>query len=215
MSERPSRNYASAGASVGVRNRRLAVALVGVIAMMGGLAYASVPLYRLFCQVTGFAGTTQVSEAAPGAPAGGERQITVRFNSDISPKLNWVFAPEQKEITVKVGESALAFFRAQNRSDITTTGTAAFNVTPMKVGKYFNKVDCFCFDEQSLMPGEDVDMPVTFFIDPAIMSDPNMSEVKTITLSYTFFQAEDAGKRDEPLRQVGELKLPGSAVSVN
>ena len=161
---------------------------------MVGLAYASVPLYRLFCQVTGYGGTTQQAARAPGALSGpaGERLITVRFNADTSSKLPWLFKPSQKEVSVKLGEQALAFFEATNRSKEGTSGSAVFNVTPLKAGKYFNKIACFCFDEQHLEPGQAVDMPVTFFIDPEMVKDPNLDDVDTITLSYTFFRATSA-----------------------
>ena len=169
------------------RNARTAVVLTGIVAGMIGLSFASVPLYRLFCQVTGFGGTTQVAEAAPGAVAG--RLIKVRFNADIAPGLPWYFKPVQREIVLRVGESGLATYRARNLSDKAVTGTSTFNVTPLKAGRYFNKVQCFCFDEQRLEAGQELDMAVSFFVDPEILSDRNLDEVKTITLSYTFFRA--------------------------
>ncbi|HAQ33410.1 MAG: cytochrome c oxidase assembly protein [Alphaproteobacteria bacterium] len=170
------------------RNRKTLSVLAAVVFGMVGLAYASVPLYRIFCQVTGFGGTTQQAAAAPGAVA--DRMMTVRFDSSVSPTLPWRLAPAQPSVEIKVGESGLAFFTARNLSAAPITGSAVFNVTPLKVGKYFNKIDCFCFTEQVLAPGQQVDMPVSFFVDPAIMDDTNMGEVKTITLSYTFFRAE-------------------------
>lgn len=170
------------------RNRKTLSVLAAVVFGMVGLAYASVPLYRIFCQVTGFGGPTQQAAAAPGAVA--DRMMTVRFDSSVSPTLPWRFAPAQPSVEIKVGESGLAFFTARNLSAAPITGSAVFNVTPLKVGKYFNKIDCFCFTEQTLAPGQQVDMPVSFFVDPAIMDDTNMGEVKTITLSYTFFRAE-------------------------
>ncbi len=145
------------------------------------------PLYRLFCQVTGFGGTTRLAAAAPAAA--GERVITVRFNADVNRGLPWSFRPAQREVRVRVGEEALVFYVARNDSDVPITGTSTFNVTPDKAGIYFNKVECFCFTEQRLMPGESVDMAVSFFIDPAIVDDPYQDDVKTITLSYTFFRA--------------------------
>ncbi len=186
-------------------NKRLGLALIGVVAGMLGAAYASVPLYQLFCQVTGYGGTTQVAEALPEKV--GERIITVRFNADVDPNLPWAFQPVQREMTVKVGESGLAHFSARNLSGRSTVGTATFNVTPLKAGQYFNKVQCFCFTEQRLAAGASADMPVSFFVDPAIDEDPNLQEVKTITLSYTFFVDEDA----EPEQQLGEVSLPGGA----
>ncbi len=186
------------------RNARTGVVLTGIVAGMIGLSFASVPLYRLFCQVTGYGGTTQVAETAPGAVA--ERVVKVRFNADIGPGLPWTFKPVQREIALKVGESGLATFRARNLSDKAMTGTSTFNVTPLKAGQYFNKVQCFCFDEQRLEAGQEVDMAVSFFVDPEILSDRNLDEVTTITLSYTFFrapgdqQAEAAHKERRPSR---------------
>ena len=175
------------------RNARTGVVLTGIVAGMIGLSFASVPLYRLFCQVTGYGGTTQVAEAAPGAIS--ERVITVRFNADTAPGLPWTFKPVQREIALKVGESGLAYYRARNLADVAVTGTSTFNVTPLKAGRYFSKVQCFCFDEQRLEAGQELDMAVSFFVDPAILSDRNLDDVKTITLSYTFFRAPgDADK---------------------
>ncbi|MBT5373403.1 MAG: cytochrome c oxidase assembly protein [Rhodospirillaceae bacterium] len=195
------------------RNKRLLMVLSVVVVGMVGLAFASVPLYRLFCQVTGYGGTTQTAVAAPGQIF--DRVMTIRFNSDTSSSLPWDFHPSQKAVEVKIGAQGLAFFEAHNLSAETVTGSAVFNVTPLKAGKYFTKVACFCFDEQTLAPGQSVDMPVTFFVDPLIMDDPNMGEVKTITLSYTFFPA-DAGEEPDPSRQTSSLMLQaGSDVTVN
>ncbi len=170
-------------------NRALAMLLAGVVVGVVGLAYASVPLYRVFCQVTGYGGTTQVARAAPGEV--GARRITVRFNTDVNGDLPWTFVPVQPRITLAVGETGLAFFRATNHATVPVTGTATFNVTPMKAGPYFDKIQCFCFSEQTLAPGQTVEMPVSFFVDPAIAKDPGMDDVATITLSYTFFRAAD------------------------
>ena len=175
------------------RNARTGVVLTGVVAGMIGLSFASVPLYRLFCQVTGFGGTTQVAEAAPGAVS--ERVTKVRFNADTGPGLPWTFKPVQREIALKVGESGLAYYRARNLADVAVTGTSTFNVTPLKAGRYFSKVQCFCFDEQRLEAGQELDMAVSFFVDPAILSDRNLDDVTTITLSYTFFRAPDDADR--------------------
>jgi cytochrome c oxidase assembly protein subunit 11 len=169
------------------RNARTGIVLTGIAVGMVGLSFASVPLYRLFCQVTGYGGTTQVAETVPAAAA--ERVIKVRFNADTVPGLPWYFKPVQREIALKVGESGLAFYRARNLSGVAVTGTSTFNVTPLKAGRYFNKVQCFCFTEQRLEPGQELDMAVSFFVDPEILSDRNLDEVKTITLSYTFFRA--------------------------
>ncbi len=169
------------------RNARTGFVLTGIVAGMIGLSFASVPLYRLFCQVTGYGGTTQFAAAAPGAVS--ERVIKVRFNADTAPDLPWSFKPVQREITLKVGESGLAYYRARNLAAEAVTGTSTFNVTPLKAGRYFSKVQCFCFDEQRLEAGQELDMAVSFFVDPEILSDRNLDEVKTITLSYTFFRA--------------------------
>ena len=167
--------------------RRIATALIlgGVVCGMVGLAFAAVPLYRLFCQVTGFGGTTQVAEAAPVEI--GERVVTIRFNADTARDLPWYFKPEQREMKVRVGEMAMAFYNAENRSDRALVGSSTFNVTPVKAGVYFNKIECFCFEEQLLAPGERADFPVSFFVDPEIVEDRRLDDVTTITLSYTFF----------------------------
>lgn len=167
--------------------RRTAFVLSAVVCGMLGLAYASVPLYQLFCQVTGYGGTTQRAEQAPGAETASNRTIKVLFDANTATDLPWDFKPEQRSVTVRVGEEGLAFFSAHNSDDAAVTGQATFNVTPDKAGLYFVKVACFCFDEQTLQPGQSVDMPVAFYIDPAIEEDPNLDEVSEITLSYTFF----------------------------
>ena len=172
------------------RNKRTA-ALVGVVVVaMVGLAFAAVPAYKAFCQVTGWGGTTQRADA--GARAVLDRKITVRFDGTVGLGLPWRFKPEQPTQSLKVGETGLAFYEAENLSGFPVTGRATFNVTPAKAGAYFNKIDCFCFTEQLLTPGQKVSMPVTYFIDPAIDDDPNLDEVETITLSYTFFAWENA-----------------------
>jgi cytochrome c oxidase assembly protein subunit 11 len=175
-------------------NARVAFATVGVVVGMVGLAFASVPLYRIFCQVTGFGGTTQRAEHAPAEV--GERVITVTFNADVAGNnLPWTFTPVERHVTLHVGEERLVAYRATNHGDRPITATATFNVTPAKAGIYFQKIACFCFTEQTLEPGETVDMPVSFFIDPEIAKDPNTRELRNITLSYTFFRAKhDAGK---------------------
>jgi cytochrome c oxidase assembly protein subunit 11 len=172
------------------RNLRTAVLLTGVFAGMVGLSFAAVPLYQLFCQVTGYGGTTQVATAAPERTAG--ETVKVRFNADIVPALAWRFRPEQVEMEVEVGARAMAYYRATSRAQSATVGTATFNVTPQKAGKYFSKIDCFCFQEQPLAPGQSARMPVDFFVDPALLDDPAMQDVRTITLSYTFFPHPDA-----------------------
>lgn len=190
------------------RNRRLMLSCVGLVAFMVAGSFASAPLYRLFCQVTGFGGTPLRAERAPDSTA--ERTIVVRFNADIDQSLPWTFRPVQREIRVKLGEDTLAFYTAVNRSGAPTTGNAMFNVTPDKAGPYFNKIDCFCFKEQTLAPGQSADMPVNFFVDPALTKDVNMDDVKTITLSYTFFRAKDQPKdqKAQPTRTSAAPQAP-------
>ena len=171
------------------KSNRLALILAAVVVGMVGMAYASVPLYSLFCRVTGYGGTTQQASIAPDVIL--DRDMTIEFDANTSIDMPWDFKPVQHRIKLKVGETAMAFFEAYNPTDRTIKGTATFNVTPQKIGQYFTKIDCFCFTEQVLKPGERVDMPVTFFVDPEIDTDPNAKEVKVITLSYTFFVADD------------------------
>ena len=170
-------------------HRTTALILAGVVAGMLGLSYAAVPLYQLFCQVTGFGGTTQKAEKAPDHVLA--RQITVRFDANVAQSLAWRFRPVQNTVILKIGESVLAFYEAENQTKADLHGTATFNVTPEIAGAYFSKIECFCFTEQTLKPGERVDMPVTFFVDPEIMNDPDAKNIKEITLSYTFFPAAD------------------------
>jgi len=168
------------------RNAATGLVLAGVALGMIGLAFAAVPLYSLFCQVTGYGGTSQVAVQAPGVK--GERVITVQFDAGVAKGMPWHFKPEQREVKVRLGEEALAFYRATNPLKRTVMGTATYNVTPHKAGPYFNKIECFCFTEQVLEPGASADMPVSFFVDPDIVNDPNLDDVMTITLSYTFFE---------------------------
>jgi cytochrome c oxidase assembly protein subunit 11 len=154
---------------------------------MVGLAYASVPLYRMFCQVTGFGGTTQRAEAAPEKTV--ERRMTILFDANTAGSLPWTFEPVQRSLEVKVGEENFAYYRATNNSDHVVTGSAVFNVTPDTAGAYFNKIQCFCFTKQTLKAGESIELPVSFFVDPAIVEDYGLDNVNTITLSYTFYPA--------------------------
>jgi cytochrome c oxidase assembly protein subunit 11 len=175
------------------RRNGATVALLGsVVAGMVGLSFASVPLYRLFCQATGLGGTTQRAAAAPGTAA--QAVITVRFDAETAPGLGWEFRPLQSAVTVHPGEQRQIFYHAANRTAAPATGSATYNVTPAKAGIYFDKLQCFCFSEQHLMPGEGVDMAVVFFVDPDILIDPNTSELRTITLSYTMFPAPIAAR---------------------
>lgn len=165
---------------------RIALMCSGLVVGMIGLSFAAVPLYDMFCRATGYGGTTQRAERAPDKP--GEKVITVRFNADTARGLPWKFEPVEREIRVTVGEERLAFYRATNTSNRPIVGQASYNVSPDKAGLYFNKVACFCFTEQRLEPGETVEMPVSFFVDPSIATERSTRDVNTITLSYTFFE---------------------------
>ena len=191
-----------------LRNLGTGLVLSGVVCAMVGLSFAAVPLYRLFCQATGFGGTTQVAEALPETVA--ERVMTVRFNADTAADLPWRFQPVVRAMQVRVGEPGLAVYQAANLSAQPVNGTAVFNVTPLKAGQYFSKVQCFCFDEQRLEPGETADMAVSFFIDPAILEDRNLDDVKTITLSYTFFRS--VGGDDAPEETARKPGIPAATL---
>lgn len=170
------------------KNAKLGITILAVVIGMIGMAYAFVPLYNLFCRVTGFAGTTQVAESLPDHIL--DRKVTIKFNAQTNKHLPWDFRPEQREIVVQLGQRGLTSFTAYNKENKPTAGSAVYNVTPLKAGKYFHKIQCFCFDEQILKPREHVDMPVMFYVDPSMNDDPLMEDVDTITLSYTFFTAE-------------------------
>lgn len=177
---------ASVGTKVAKREKQIVLACALIVGGMAGMAYAAVPLYDLFCRVTGYGGTTQASSEFSDVIL--DRKVTVRFDANTSADLPWGFRPQQVATEINVGADGLAFYTAENTSDRTIVGTATYNVTPQKAGVYFAKVDCFCFTEQVLLPGQKIDMPVTFFVDPAIADDPKMDDVSTITLSYTFFE---------------------------
>ncbi len=182
-------------------NTFLAGGLAAVMAGMAGLSFAAVPLYRMFCEATGYAGTPQTRGAAgPGATAGG---MLVRFNANTSPGLPWRFTPGQAAAAVKLGEDRLAFYVGRNQSAQAVTGTATYNVTPEKAGRYFHKTQCFCFDEQTLTPGQEMDFPLSFWVDPAIAIDPDTRGVREITLSYTFFRSLDDAARNGGLDKAG------------
>ena len=172
------------------KNRKTAFIVAGVVAGMVGLSFAAVPAYRAFCQVTGWGGTTQRAPAPADRTLA--RQVTVRFDATVGQGLDWKFHPEQPSQTLHIGETGLAFFEAENRSAKPVTGRATFNVSPAKAGIYFKKIECFCFTEQTLAPGQKIDMPVTYFVDPALADDKNLDDVETITLAYTFFPWDDA-----------------------
>ena len=169
------------------RNTRTALLAGLLVCSMTGLAFASVPLYRLFCQVTGFAGTTQVGSAAPGATG---RTISVRFDANHASSLPWSFQPRDHRRDIAIGARNIALYEARNLGDRPVTGTATFNVTPSQAGQYFVKIQCFCFTEQTLRPGQTVSMPVVYYVDPRILDDPDARGITEITLSYTFYPVD-------------------------
>lgn len=176
------------------KNLRVSIlALIGAIGMLG-MGYAAVPLYNLFCRVTGFAGTTQVASEADAdraAAMGAMRDISIRFDASTSRDMPWEFRPTQPTDTVQIGQRDLATYTARNDTSQPITGTATFNVEPAQAGAYFNKIQCFCFTEQTLQPGEEVTMPVLFYVDPAILDDEVIGDIEQITLSYTFHRAKE------------------------
>lgn len=175
------------------RNRRTGIGVGVFVAGMVGVAFAAVPLYDLFCRVTGYNGTVQTGGGA--APGAGEQVLTIRFNAVTHPTLPWRFAPAQAAMQLRVGEEGVAFYQARNLGAAPVTGVATYNVTPEVVGKYFQKTACFCFEQQTLEPGQQVDMPLAFWVDPRIAQDPNTSGIRTITVNYSFFRSlEDAGR---------------------
>ena len=181
-------NEAPTSPALAARHRRVAIACAAFVVLMVGMAYASVPLYRLFCQVTGFAGTTQRADQ-PSSQIG-DRIITVRLDANVGPGLSWDFTPDTPTLDVRIGENMLAFYKVTNTGPHASVGSATFNVTPDQAGIFFNKMQCFCFTEQRVEPGETVEMPVSFFIDPAIARDKDGSWIRNITLSYTFYRVE-------------------------
>jgi cytochrome c oxidase assembly protein subunit 11 len=182
------------------RNRTTLWGLLGILAVMFGLTAYSETLYRIFCETTGYGGATRVATGPSDRVL--DRTIKVRFNADIASDLPWTFRPSQRDITVRIGERALAFYTATNNSDRPVTGQATYNVMPEKTGQYFNKIQCFCFEEQTLAPHQTVEMPVSFFVDPAIAANRNANDISEIVLSYTFFRAANDGKND---RRVSRL----------
>ena len=178
------------GNQIASKNSRTIFILLTVIIFMFGLTYASVPLYRLFCQVTGFGGTPKTDNVEISSEIG-ESKLTINFDGNVNQGLPWEFYPIQKKVEVLSGENNLIFYKAKNISDHDVKGVATFNVTPDKAAMYFSKVSCFCFEEQTLKPNEEIEMPVSFYVDPRFDEDPEMHDVKTITLSYTFFAAEE------------------------
>jgi cytochrome c oxidase assembly protein subunit 11 len=182
-------------------NALLVAALVAVPAGMLGLSFAAVPLYRIFCAVTGYGGTPQIGPERSASIS--DHTITVRFNADTSPGIPWEFTPEQKQVTLKLGEEQVAFYQARNEAKTPITGIALYNVTPDKAAIYFHKTACFCFNQQTLAPGQSMQFPVSFWVDPAIAADPSTRDVTVITLSYTFFHTLDDAARLGALAHAG------------
>lgn len=182
-------------------SQRTVIMLVGVVLVMGALAWASIPFYNWFCRVTGFGGITGVAEA--GSDVILDQTIKVRFDGSKDRNMPWEFKPLQREMELRIGETGLAFYEAYNPTDRPVAGQAAYNVTPFQAGGYFEKIECFCFTEQVLQPGERVEMPVTFYVDPGIVTDPEAKYTHTITLSYTFYEI-DLPKAQAALAQDAE-----------
>src|SRR5271155_5370712 len=190
------------------RDALVAASCGAVVALMVGASYAAVAFYNWFCRATGFNGTTQVATSEPSA-APLARRIAVRFDSNVAGGLPWKFEPEQTEIEVRIGEVTTVFYKVTNQSARTTTGQAAYNVAPLTVGAYFEKINCFCFTEQTMAPGETRDMPVVFYVDPSIVKDSDNDGLNTITLSYTFYPVRDPAPKplaaSEPDKAKGNL----------
>jgi cytochrome c oxidase assembly protein subunit 11 len=176
-------------------------ALVAVVAGMLGVTAAAVPLYRMFCAATGYGGTPQIGPAQSTSVS--DRTIVVRFNADTEPGMPWQFAPEQKQVTLKLGDDQVAFYQARNEANRPITGIALYNVTPEKAAIYFHKTACFCFNEQTLAPGQSMQFPVSFWVDPKIATDPSTADVTTVTLSYTFFHSLDDAAKSGALAHAG------------
>lgn len=188
-------------------NRRTVLALAGAVAvpsLMFGMAWAAVPLYQLFCQVTGYGGTTQVATEAASQVL--DRTVTVRFDANTNA-VPWEFEPEKSEVTLRLGENGLAFYRVTNTSDRAVTAVATYNVTPFKAGPYFQKLECFCFQDRTLLPGETMSLPVIFYVDPRLATEDDVDDVREITLSYTFFPADEALNET----RFADSRTPGTA----
>ncbi len=191
------------------RNRMLAGVVAAIMAGMTGMSFAAIPLYRMFCAATGFGGTPDIAGAV--APGGSGQSIRVRFNADTDPGLPWIFAPDQTEVSLNLGDEQVAFYHAVNKSSRPVTGMALYNVTPEKVGKYFHKTACFCFNQQTLSPNQSMEFPVSFWVDPAIRTDPNTADIKVVTLSYTFYRSLEDADKSGALAKAGPHVGPMSA----
>ena len=197
----------------GRRNTVLASVVFAVMLGMVGMSFAAIPLYRLFCSATGYGGTPSIGLAA--APGSNGQTVRVRFNADTNPGLPWNFAPDQLEVSLNLGDEQVAFYHATNRSSRPVTGMALYNVTPEKVGKYFHKTACFCFNQQTLAANQSMEFPVSFWVDPAIRTDPNTADVKVITLSYTFFRSLEDAEKSGALAKAGPHVGPISAAELD
>lgn len=178
-------------------HRRTLAMLVGVVVVMGALSWAAVPFYDWFCRVTGYGGTTNVAETASDHVL--QEKVRVRFDANVDPKMGWSFRPMQREMELRIGENAIAFYEAVNNTDQPVTGTASYNVAPDAAGYFFNKIQCFCFTEQTLQPGERIEMPVSFFVDAAMVEDDDAGRIRDITLSYTFHRTEPSAPKQAAL----------------
>ena len=170
-------------------NLKITFSLIFLVSFMFFLTFAAVPLYKLFCQVTGYGGTPKIVDIKDQIDIS-QKKIKIEFNSDVNKKLNWSFKPEQRSMESKIGDSILAFYKAKNNGNKSITGVATYNVLPFEAAQYFNKVDCFCFENQTSEPGEEVLLPINFYIDPKILNDPSVKHLNSIVLSYTFFQSD-------------------------
>lgn len=188
-------------ALIAKRNRRVAGGAFAVVFTMVGVSFAAVPLYDWFCRVTGFGGTPMIGQQAPATP--GDFVVTVRFNANTQPNLPWRFEPAQPSMQLRVGEEGVGFYIARNISDRPATGISTYNVTPEVIGKYFHKTACFCFEEQTLAPGQQVDMPLAFWVDPRIAQDPNTRGIHTITVNYTFHRSLQDAERSGYMANAG------------
>ena len=197
------------------RNTRLAISALAVVAGMLGLSFAFVPFYDAFCRALGLDGTTQI--ATTNTTTATDTAVTVRLDANVDKALPWDFYPTANSVTLNIGETSTIQYVAKNTSDVPTTGTATFNVTPEKTGLYFNKIDCFCFQEQTLQPGETANMAVSFFIDPEIIENDTTNEVRTITLSYTFFRSLEDMMREESsqAKTTGTITQTSLAAPIN
>lgn len=192
------------------RNNRTVLQLVGVVIFMGAMAWVAVPFYSWFCRVTGYAGTTNVATTTSDVVL--DEKIRVRFDANVDANMGWSFKPMQREIVLNIGDSGLAFYEAINNNDYPVTGTASYNVAPTLAGYYFNKIECFCFTEQVLQPGERMEMPVTFFVDPDLVKDQDAGRIRDITLSYTFHRT-DPPAEDKPTTRASLDAKPEQTVN--